>query len=80
MTFASWLDTLVDEKGYDTDDLIEVEGESGTNLIPLECLMDTMKMAPRHEQDAIKNMVVRIDFCNGNVMDYFKHLAKAIAI
>jgi len=31
------------------------------------------------EQKAIKNILVKIDFQNGNIMDFFKHLAQAIA-
>lgn len=50
------------------------------NLIPVQVLVDAICSAPRHEQAAIKKMIVRIDFLNGNVLDYFKHLAKAIAI
>ena len=80
MNFSKWLDTLVEEKGYDTEDIIEVEGASGTNWIPLGCLLDAIKSASQQEKDGIKRMIVRIDFVNGNVMDYFKHLAQAIAI
>jgi hypothetical protein len=36
--------------------------------------------APEHEQAAIKNTIVRIDFANGDVMHYFKHLAGALVI
>jgi hypothetical protein len=31
------------------------------------------------EKKAIKDWLVKIDFVNGNVLDYFKHLAQAIA-
>ena len=80
MNFSKWLDTLVEEKGYDTEGIIEVEGASGTNWIPLGCLLDAIKSASQQEKDGIKRMIVRIDFVNGNLMDYFKHLAQAIAI
>ena len=49
------------------------------NFIPVECLLQEIIQAPRHEQDGIKNMLVKIDFHNGDVMHYFKHLAQAIA-
>lgn len=81
MTFATWLDTFIEEKGIDTEDLLEVDGPSGmTNVIPVAVLLDAMKTAPTHEQTAIKDMIVRIDFANGDVLHYFKHLAQAIAI
>lgn len=80
MTFSKWLDTLIEEKGYDTEDLIEVQGPSGLNVIPLECLIDAIKAAPAHEQAGIKAMIVRLDFRNADIMGYFRHLAQAIAV
>jgi hypothetical protein len=80
MTFTKWLETFVAEKGLDTDQVFAVEGKSGTNHIPLECVLDAIKSAPAHEQAGIKSMVVKIDFRNGDVCHYFKHLAQAIAL
>lgn len=80
MSFNKWIDTLIEEKGFDTDKIIEVEGASGTNYIPLECLIDAIKTAPAHERQAIKTMIVRLDFLNQDIMGYFRHLAQAIAI
>lgn len=76
-----WLDTFISEKGLDLEDTFEVEGnEWGWNLIPLGCVVEAIKSAPAHEQKAIRTMIVKIDFVNGDVMDYFEHLAKAIAL
>ena len=80
MTFTKWLDTLVEEKGISISTVLEVEGASGTNYIPLEILLDAIKNISKHEQAGIKNMLVKIDFVNGNIVDYFKHLAQALAI
>lgn len=80
MTFNKWLDTLVEEKGFDTDEIIEVEGRSSANWIPLECLLEAIKEAPEHERQAIKTVIVRLDFLNQDIMGYFRHLAQAIAI
>ena len=80
MTFTKWLKTLIDEKGYDRDQILEVEGPSGANFIPLGIVEDAINQAPAHEQRGIKNMLVRIDFRNGDCLDYFRHLAQAIAI
>lgn len=80
MRFNTWLDTLVSEKGLDLEHTFEVEGpEWGTNWIPLAIVIEAIKGAPKREQDGIKNMLVRIDFVNGSVLDYFGHLAKALA-
>lgn len=75
-----YLETLITEKGRELDDIIEVEGPSGLNVMPLAVLVDAIAAAPASEQRAIKTMIVKIDFRNGDVFDYFKHLAKAIAI
>lgn len=80
MTFNKWLDTLIEEKGIDTEQLFEVEGASGLNIIPLGCVVEAIKATCKQEQAAIKAMLVKIDFVNGDIVDYFKHLAQAIAI
>lgn len=81
MTFNKWLDTFIDEKGIDLETILEVRGKSGNlNIIPLEVLIDNIKIASKNDQDAIKNTLVKIDFLNGDVMGFFKWIAPAIAI
>lgn len=79
-TFTKWLDTFTAEKQLDTERTFEVAGASGLNVIPLGCVLDAIKAAPAHEQNGIKDMLVRIDFRNGDVNHYFGHLAQALAI
>lgn len=78
-TFNSWINTFLSEKNIDLETVLEVEGPSGPNFIPVGCLVEMMKATSRQEQVGLKNMMVRIDFNNGNILDYFKHLAKAVA-
>lgn len=80
MKFSKWLDAFLSEKGIDGEQVLTVEGPSGENHIPVACLVEMMKQAPRHEQEGIKTMIVKIDFRNGNVLDYFRHLAQAVAV
>ena len=80
MTFEKWLDTLVEEKGLNTDHVFEVDGESGTNYIPLAVVLEHINIAGRQEKAHIKTKLVMVDFINGNVMHFFRHLAQAIAI
>lgn len=80
MTFNNWIDTFISEKGISLSKIIEVEGDFGLNMIPVECLIEAIKAAPEQERRQIKAMIVKIDFMNGDVMDFFKHLAKAIAV
>lgn len=78
-TFANWFKTFNEEKGIDPETNIEVEGPSGTNFMTLQNVFDAILQTSDAEQAGIKAMIVRIDFANGNVVDYYKHLAKAIA-
>jgi hypothetical protein len=78
-TFAQWFKTFNEEKGIDPETDIEVEGPSGTNFMTLQNVFDAILQTSPKEQAAIKTMIVKIDFRNGNVVDYYKHLAKAIA-
>lgn len=80
MTFSKWIETFLSEKGIDGEQMLVVDGPSGENTIPVGCLVEMMKQAPKHEQAGIKSMIVKIDFRNGDVLDYFKHLAKAVAL
>ena len=82
--FNDWLDRLVDEKGLDRDKVYEVEGPKdsfyGVNLIPLGVVVDAIKAAPANEKAPIKDTLVKIDFLNGDVEHFFRHLAKALAV
>lgn len=78
--FSQWIDTLIEEKGIDTEQVLEVEGKSGANMIPVGSLVETIKGAPDHERRGIKSMLVRLDFHNADLIPYFRHLAQAIAI
>jgi hypothetical protein len=80
MTFNKWLDTFLSEKGIDLETTLTAEGASGTNYIPLACLVDAIKAAPASEQRQIKHGIVRLDFYNAPVLPFFNHLAGAIAL
>ena len=80
MKFAKWLATFLEEKGIDGEQVLTVAGPSGDNFIPVGCLVEAILQAPAHEQAGIKTMLVKIDFVNGDVLRYFRHLAQAIAL
>jgi hypothetical protein len=75
----NYLNNLITEKGLDKEMIIEVEGESGTNFIPLGVLIDFILTMPSFIKKKIRTTLVKIDFMNGDVMHYFKYLAKAMA-
>ena len=76
----NYLNALISEKGLNTEATIEVEGNSGTNFIPLGVVIEHILIANSTEQAQIKNTLVKIDFHNGDVMHFFKHVAKFMAI
>lgn len=80
MNFNKWIDTLLSEKGIQLDQPITVQGPSGPNYMEVSHVVNAIKGASAPEREAIKVMIVKIDFLNGDVLDYLKHLAKAIAI
>ena len=75
-----WLDTFIAEKGIDTEQILEIEGPGGTNFIPVGCIIEAIKTTTRKEKTKIRNTIVKIDFHNGDVLDFFKHLGQAIAL
>ena len=79
-SFKTWLETFLSEKGIDGEQVLTVSGPSGDNHIPVGCLVEAMLQAPASEQAGIKTMIVKIDFVNGDVIRYFRHLAQAIAV
>jgi hypothetical protein len=80
MTFTEWLDTFTTEKNLNVEQVFTVQGATGANHIPLGCVIEAIKSAPVREQNAIKDVLVIIDFHHGDVCRYFAHLAQAIAI
>jgi hypothetical protein len=78
--FDEWLDTLIDEKGIDPEQGFEIEGEWGPNYFTYGVIIEAIKGTSKPEQQIIKTNLVKIDFCNGDIRHYFRHLAQALAI
>ena len=78
--FNRWFETFLDEKGIDLEEGFTVNGPSGPNHMQYVHVVQTIvEHAPASEQRAIKTALVRIDFQNGDVRHYLRHLAQAIA-
>ena len=78
MKFNKWLDTLVEEKGVDLEDGFQVEKNGELHFFDYGYVVEAIKIAPVNEQKGIQNMLVKIDFYNGDICDYFRHLAQAL--
>lgn len=75
----NYINTLIEEKGLNLNTTFDIEGLSGLNIIPLGVVVEHILIAPTHEQNQIKNTLIKIDFHNGDIMHFFTYLAKAIA-
>ena len=78
LNFNKWFDTFLDEKNLQHKSWT-IKDKNGTdNFINSEFVIESIKNSPSNEQKSIKDMLIKIDFKNGNVMDYFKHLATGL--
>ncbi len=75
----TYISRLVSEKGLNLEEVITVEGNSGTNFIPLGVVIEHIHICNDSEYKQIRNTLTKIDFHNGDVMHFFTYLAKAIA-
>ena len=77
--YNSWLDTFIEEKGIDLGQILEVKTDKNTHYFEVGNIIENIKATIPKEQEEIKKMIIKIDFYNGDVVDYFKHLAQALA-
>ena len=77
----NYLNTLLEEKGISQDTVLEVTGsEWGTNFMPISVVVDFVSNLDTNTQNKIKDTLVKIDFHNGDVLDFITYIAKGIAI
>lgn len=78
MKFNKWLDALIEKKGIDTEQIIfDGDNDNGVyNLMTLDVVIETIKGCSTGEQMRIKNQLIKIDFVNGDIVNFFKYLAK----
>lgn len=77
-SFNKWLDTFIEEKGISLEDTFSLEGDENFHIFEVGNVIENIKIAPPEEQAQIKDMLVKIDFNNGSVLDYLRHLAQAL--
>ena len=80
LQLKTYLPKLLREKGIDRGHIFQVQGkEWGMNIIPLEVVLEHIYNTTQKERKMIFATIVNIDYHNGSILDYFEHLAKAIA-
>ena len=77
--FKQWLDTFISEKNLPMENTFTIEKNNNLNIMTYKTIYEYMLIANDQEQKKIKDTIVKIDFLNGNVLDFFKHLGNAIA-
>lgn len=70
------LEIMFKEKGIDIDQDLDIEGQ--INLTTRNVL-ELIYNCPESIQQKIVNTFMKIDFANGNVMDFIIYLAKGMA-
>ena len=78
MKMNEWLDILIEEKGIDLEETFSIETDKQTHIFDYGYIVQAIKNTSIQEQKAIKEMLVKIDFVNGDVKHYLRHLAQAL--
>ncbi|MBY6773704.1 hypothetical protein FDC64_19240 [Clostridium botulinum] len=77
MEFKNWLDVFLNEKNINIkDEFYKVEKNNVVHFIEGEVLLQLIKNTNEIEKQEIKHKLIKIDFYNGNVNDYFAFLAE----
>lgn len=78
MRFGKWLTTFLEEKGIELDEYLDTYRGEMHRAMPVGFVTEHIKVATPREREAIKTMLVKIDFVNGDVRDYLAHLGAAL--
>jgi hypothetical protein len=74
-----FITTFFNEKQLD-ERTYEVPGPGGTlNMIDSDVVIDHIKLTRGEERKQIEGILRRIDFMNGDVHHFLRHLAQALA-
>jgi len=73
-----YLETFFAEKDLPIAIWELTDNDGAAHWIDSAVVLEHIAIAPVAEQEAIANVIRRIDFDNGDVNDYLKHLAGAL--
>lgn len=72
-----WLETFLEEKGIDLElRLYNVWSGTAMHMVSGEVVKEAILKANTQEKRFIKETLVKIDFQNGDINHFLKHLAK----
>tara|TARA_R100000458_G_C8009803_1_gene74372 strand:- start:225 stop:470 length:246 start_codon:yes stop_codon:yes gene_type:complete len=75
---TTFFETFFSEKDLD-DQVYEVKVNETYHLIPTSIVIDQIKTTTGAEAEKIETILRKIDFLNGDVHHFLKHLAQGIA-
>lgn len=73
-----YLYTLVEEKGLDLNDTFSLKADGNLNIFEYGVVVEAILSTTEIEQQAIFRKLLMIDFNNGDITHYFRHLAQAL--
>ena len=77
MTDQEYFDRFFEEKELPLESWT-IERDDWVHINDSDAVIEAIKMAPAHEQSGIREVLVRIDFVNGDVMPFLEHLANGL--
>lgn len=72
------LEVFFKEKDLDIQ-CYEIEIDGWTHIITTDVVIDKILSTKGKERDTISKILIQLDIQNGNIHDFFRHLATAIA-
>ena len=73
-SFQKWFTTFLEEKQVDMSEF------TGHHNVQIGDVCQKIMNTTPAEQKCIKTIIVKIDFENGNINNFFNHLAKPISV
>ena len=76
---SNYIKTLLEEKNIQIDTEINIEDGNIKHIgLTLENVIEFISSLPKEIQKKIKLTLTEIDFRNGDIMHYFKYIAKGM--
>jgi len=73
----TYLTVFLEEKGI-SDHIFEFPSNGAYHIIEMPMLVEFISNLPEDVQEQIKTIIVKIDFMNENVLDFFEYVAKGM--
>jgi hypothetical protein len=71
---AKYLETFFEEKALD-ERVYEIEHDEMTHFVESDFVIELIKKSSTGEQEKIAHIIRRLDFANGDIHHFLKHLA-----